>query len=119
MSTSILRNVEVGATVYYKAPQPAYAVRKSTVVEVVEYPFRRCGPFLPRFVYVLENGERLRWLDAYATREAAEAVLIEDLKSKLAFQKVSLANLQHEMAQEEMALKRLEERQTTRNSPLG
>ena len=77
------------------------------MVEVIEHPFRRCGPALPRFVYVLANGERLRWWDAYATREAAEAALIEDLKSRLAFQKVALANLQHEMAYEEEALKRL------------
>ena len=100
--------MEVGDNVYYKAPQPTYAIRKSTVVEVIEYPFRRCGPVLPRYEYVLANGERLRWLDAYATREAAELALIEDLKSRLAFQKVSLANLQHEMAQEEEALHRLE-----------
>ena len=105
-----MEKLEVGAAVYYKAPRPAYAVRKSTVVEVVEHPFRRCGPFLPRYEYVLDNGERLRWRDAYATREAAEAALIKGLKSKLAFQQVSLANLQHEMAQEEEALQRLERR---------
>ena len=103
-------NVEVGTAVYYIAPRPACAVRKSTVVEVVKNPFRRCGPVLPRFVYVLANGERLRWLDAYSTREAAEAALVEDLKTRLAFQMVALANLQHEMAYEEEALKRLERR---------
>ena len=105
-------NVEVGTAVYYIAPRPAYAVRKSTVVEVVKNPFRRCGLALPRFEYVLVNGERLRWLDVYTTREAAEAALIEDLKSRLAFQKVALANLQHEMAYEEEALKRLESRKS-------
>ena len=66
-----MEKVEVGATVYYKAPRPTYAVRKSTVVEVVEHPFRHHGSVLHRFVYVLANGERLRWLDAYATREDA------------------------------------------------
>ena len=105
-------NVEVGTAVYYIAPRPACAVRKSTVVEVVKNPFRRCGPVLPRLVYVLANGERLRWLDAFPTREAAEAALIENLKSKLAFQKVALANLQYEMAYEEKALKRLESRKS-------
>ena len=107
-----MEKLEVGATVYYKAPRPAYAVRKSTVAEVIERPFRRCGPALPRFEYVLANGERLRWWDAYATREATEAALMEDLKSRLAFQKVALANLQHEMAYEEEALKRLESRKS-------
>ena len=105
-------NVEVGTAVYYIAPRPACAVRKSTVVEVVKNPFRRCGPVLPRLVYVLANGERLRWLDAFPTREAAEAALIENLKSTLAFQKVALANLQYEMAYEEKALKRLESRKS-------
>ena len=104
--------VEVGATVYYKAPRPAYAVRKSTVAEVIEHPFRRCGPALPRFEYVLANGERLRWWDAYATREDAEAALVEDLKTRLAFQKVEMANLQHEMAYEEGALRLLESRKS-------
>ena len=105
-------NVEVGTTVYYKAPRPAYAVRKSTVVEVVKNPFRRCGPVLPRFEYVLANGVRLRRWEAYATRVAAEAALIEDLKSRLALNQVSLANLQHEMAREEEALGRLERRKS-------
>ena len=107
-----VEKIEVGTTVYYKAPRPTYAVRKSTVVEVVKNPFRRCGPVLPRLVYVLANGERLRWLDAFPTREAAEAALVEDLKSRLAFQKVALANLQYEMAYEEEALKRLERRKS-------
>lgn len=37
-SLNILRGLgsfEVGDAVYYKAPKPSYAVRKSTVVEVV------------------------------------------------------------------------------------
>lgn len=105
-----MKKLEVGATVYYKAPRPAYAVRKSTVTEVIEHPFRPCGPALPRYVYVLDNGERLRWLDAYATREAAQAAIIKDLKSRLALHQVSLANLQHEVAYEEKALQRLEKR---------
>ena len=113
-----MEKVEVGASVYYKAPRPAYAVRKSTVVEVIEHPFRRCGPALPRYEYVLANGERLQCWDAYATREDAEAALVDDLKTRLALHQVSLANLQHEMAQEEEALRRLEGRQTTQNSPL-
>ena len=107
-----MEKVEVGATVYYKAPRPAYAVRKSTVAEVIEHPFRRCGPALPRFEYVLANGERLRRWEAYATRKAAEAALMEDLKSRLASNKVALANLQHEMAYEEEALRRLESRKS-------
>lgn len=39
-SLNILRGLgffEVGDAVYYKAPKPSYAVRKSTVVEVVTY----------------------------------------------------------------------------------
>ena len=107
-----MEKLEVGATVYYKAPRPAYAVRKSTVVEVIEHPFRRCGPALPHYEYVLANGERLRCRDAYASREAAEAAIIEDLKSRLAWNQVSLANLQHEMARQEEALQRLEKHHT-------
>ena len=105
---SFMGEVEVGTTMYYKAPRPAYAVRKSTVAEVVKHPFRRCGPALPRFEYVLANGVRLRRWEAYATREDAEAAIIEELKSRLAWNQVSLANLQHEMARQEEALRRLE-----------
>ena len=101
----IMEKVEVGAAVYYKAPRPAYAVRKSTLVEIVEYPFRRCGPDVFRTEYVLANGVRLQRWDAFATREA-----VEELKSSLAFKKIWLTNLQHEMAREEEALRRLERR---------
>lgn len=104
----IMEKVEVGAAVYYKAPRPAYAVRKSTLVEIVEYPFRRCGLDVFRTEYVLANGVRLQRWDAFATREAAEAALVEELKSSLAFKKIWLTNLQHEMAREEEALRRLE-----------
>lgn len=114
-----MEKIEAGTAVYYKSPKSTYAVRKSTVVEVVEHPFRRCGPILPRWVYVLANGERLRWLDAFATREAAETALVKDLRSRLAMHRVALANLQHEMAREEEALRRLEERLIKRNSPPG
>lgn len=102
-----MEKLEVGASVYYKAPRPSYAVRKSTVAEVVKHPFRRSGPALPRYEYVLANGERLRCWDAYASREAAKTALIEDLKSRIALHKVALANLQHEMAHEEEALRLL------------
>ena len=105
--SGFMEKLEVGTTVYYRAPRPACAVRKSTVAEVIEHPFRRCGPALPRFEYVLANGERLHWRDAYVTRKAAEAAIIEDLKSRLAWHQVALANLQHKMKYEEEALKRL------------
>ena len=111
-----MEKVEVGAAMYYKAPRPAYAVKKSTVVEVIEHPFRRCGPVLPRFEYVLANGERLRWWDAYATREDAEAALIKELKVSINLKNGELLNLQREIAYEEEALKRLEERLTKRDS---
>ena len=113
-----MEKVEVGAAVYYKAPT-AYAVRKSTVVEVVEHPFRHHGSILHRFVYVLANGERLRWLDAYATREDAEADLIKELKVSLNFKNGELLNLQHEIAYDDEALKRLEKRLPKRNLPQG
>ena len=99
---------EVGDAVYYKAPKPSYAVRKSTVVEVVT---TRCHHLaVPRLEYVLANGERLDQFSAYATRNLAEADIIEDLKSSIAFNKVWLTNLQHEIAHEEAVLKRMEKR---------
>jgi hypothetical protein len=98
-SLNILRGLwffEVGDAVYYKAPKPSYAVRKSTVVEVVT---ARCHHLaFPRVVYVLANGERLDQWYAYATRSLAEAAIIEELKSSIAFNKVWMTNLQHEIA---------------------
>ena len=109
---------EVGDAVYYKTPGLGYAVRKSTVVEVIDNLQKFLRPRSPLFIYVLANGERLAWYKAYATREDAEASIVKELKSSLELHKVALANLQHEMAYEEAALKRLEERLTIRNSPL-
>lgn len=100
--------LEVGDAVYYKAPKPSYAVRKSTVVEVVTTRCHHLG--VPRVVYVLANGERLDQWNAYAKRSHAEAAIIEDLKSSIAFKKVWLTNLQHEIALEEEVLKRMEKR---------
>ena len=86
----------------------SYAVRKSTVVEVVTTRCHHLG--VPRVVYVLANGERLDQWNAYAKRSHAEAAIIEDLKSSIAFKKVWLTNLQHEIALEEEVLKRMEKR---------
>lgn len=112
-SLNILRGLgffEVGDAVYYKAPKPSYAVRKSTVVEVVT---ARCHHLaFPRVVYVLANGERLDRWHVYATRSLAEAAIIVDLKSSIAFKKVWMTNLQHEIAYEEEALRRMEKRQS-------
>lgn len=106
LMNKLFGHFEVGDSVYYKTPEPNYAVKKSIVVEVIEKTNRRF--LLSTFVYVLANGTRLRHFDAFATREIAEAAIIEDLKSRLASQKVALENLLHEMAYEEDALKRLE-----------
>lgn len=112
-SLNILRGLgffEVGDAVYYKAPKPSYAVRKSTVVEVVT---ARCHHLtVPRLVYVLANGERLDQWYAYATRSLAEAAIIVELKSSIAFNKVWMTNLQHEIAYEEEMLRRMEKRQS-------
>ena len=100
--------LEVGDAVYYKAPKPSYAVRKSVVVEVVTARCHHLG--VPRVVYVLANGERLEQWEAYATRSYVEAALIEELKSSIAFRKVWMTNLQHEIAYEEETLRRMEKR---------
>ena len=102
--------LEAGDTVYYKAPRPDYAVRKSVVVEVVTAPPSSSiwRVMFQHYVYVLANGERLKQWDAYATRSLAEAALIEDLKSSIAFKKVQQTNLQHEIAYEEEALRLIE-----------
>lgn len=98
--------LEVGDVVYYKAPKPSYAVRKSTVTEVVKGRQHHLG--VPRIEYVLANGEKLDQWEAYATRSLAEAAIIESLKSSIAFKKVWLTNLQHEIVHEEAVLKRME-----------
>ena len=98
--------LEVGDVVYYKAPKPSYAVRKSTVTEVVKGRQHHLG--VPRIEYVLANGEKLDQWEAYATRSLAEAAIIENLKSSIAFKKVWLTNLQHEIVHEEAVLKRME-----------
>ena len=100
--------LEVGDAVYYRAPKPSYAVRKSTVVEVITARFHHLG--VPRVVYVLANDEKLEQWNAYATRGFAEAAIIEDLKSSIASKKVWMTNLQHEIAYEEEALERMERR---------
>ncbi len=98
--------LEVGDVVYYKASKPSYAVRKSTVTEVVKGRQHHLG--VPRIEYVLANGEKLDQWKAYATRSLAEAAIIENLKSSIAFKKVWLTNLQHEIVHEEAVLKRME-----------
>ena len=64
--------------------------------------------FIPYDVLTLENGIVVNALAAFTTRKKAEAFLITELKTRLAFQQVELANLQHEMAYEAAVLERLE-----------
>ena len=66
---------------------------------MVEVVTARCHHLtVPRLVYVLANGERLDQWYAYATRSLAEAAIIVELKSSIAFKKVWMTNLQNEIA---------------------
>ena len=90
---SLLGQIEVGSTVYYMSPEPEFAIRKSTVAEVLENIAHK--PFLMKKVYVLVNGQRLQWYQAYVTRESAKAALVGKLKSQLQMHKIQFENLRH------------------------
>ena len=64
--------------------------------------------FIPYDMLTLENGIVVNASAAFTSRKKAEAFLITELKTRLAFQQVELANLQHEMAYEKAVLERLE-----------
>ena len=115
-----------GDTVYYRSPESRYAIRKAKVaqVEVRQHEIRipiirhRRGLhqdknlFIPYDVLTLENGIVLKASEVFATKQQAEAHLIEELKERLTFQQVQLENLKQEMAYEEKALRRLEQGQS-------
>ena len=100
---------KVGDTAYYRSPESRYAIRKAKVVKVEER-HRRIDRniFIPYDVLTLENGIVINASAAFTSRKKAEAFLITELKTRLAFQQVELANLQHEMAYEKAVLERLE-----------
>lgn len=106
-----------GDAVYYRSPESRYAIRKAKVVQVEER--KRSlnirmgiGPaYIPYDVLTLDNGIVLKASEAFATRQEAEAHLINELKVQLTFQQVQLENLKQEMAYEEKALRRLEKGQ--------
>ena len=100
---------KVDDTVYYRSPESRYAIRKAKVVKVEEKQRRiDRNIFIPYDVLTLENGIVVNAKTVFATRQEAEAYLIAELKTRLAFQQVELVNLQHEMAYETAALERLE-----------
>ena len=115
-----------GDTVYYRSPESRYAIRKAKVAQVevrqheIRIPIihhRRGLPqdkniFIPYDVLTLENGIVLKASEVFATKQQAEAHLIEQLKEPLMFQQVQLENLKQEMAYEEKALRRLEQGQS-------
>jgi hypothetical protein len=103
---ALLGQIVVGSTVYYMSPEPEFAIRKSIVAEVHKNIVHK--PFLMNKVYVLANGQRLRWHQAYATRESANAALVEKLKSQLLMHKIQFENLRHIIEQEERSLERIE-----------
>ncbi len=102
---SLLGQIVVGSTVYYMSPEPEFAIRKSTVEKVIENISLK--PIPMNKVYVLANGQRMRWYQAYATRESANAALVEKLKSQLQMHKLQFENLRHIIDQEERSLKRI------------
>lgn len=124
-----------GDTVYYRSPESRYAVRKAKVVQVEErkryinVPICRHPPrpridnvtlhndkesipvdvYIPYEVLTLDNGIVLKASEVFATRQEADAHLIQELKERLTFQQVQLENLKQEMAYEEKTLRRLEQ----------
>ncbi len=124
-----------GDTVYYRSPESRYAVRKAKVVQLEErkrylnVPICRHPPrlridnatlhndkesipvdvYIPYEVLTLDNGIVLKASEVFATRQEADAHLIQELKERLTFQQLQLENLKQEMAYEEKALKRLEQ----------
>lgn len=100
---------KVGDTAYYRSPESRYAIRKAKVVKVEERRRRLDrNIFVPYDVLTLENGIVVNASAAFTTRKQVEAFLITELKTRLLFQQVELANLQHEMAYEAAVLERLE-----------
>ena len=102
---SLLGQIVVGSTVYYMSPEPEFAIRKSTVEKVIENISLK--PIHMNKVYVLANGQRMRWYQTYATRESANAALVEKLKSQLQMHKLQFENLRHIIDQEERSLERI------------
>ncbi|MBO6026867.1 MAG: hypothetical protein J6P73_06430 [Bacteroidales bacterium] len=96
---------------YYRSPESKYSVRKAKVCGVEKKERRMDRIFWPYYVLTLENGVIMPSADAFVTRQEAEACFVEELKTRLAFQQVELANLQQEMAYEAAVLERLKRRQ--------
>ena len=96
--------MNIGDSVYYFVTSPEYVVRKSKVVQVEESHRNH----LFSISYVLENGARVRLLDAFGTKEEALKALADHLKERLAWRQVEMENLRHKMAYEESALRRIE-----------
>ena len=99
---------KIGDIAYSRSPESKYSVRKAKVCSVEKKERRVDHIFLPYYVITLENGMIMPSSKAFATREEAEAYLVEELKIRLTFQQVELDNLQHEMAYEATLLERLE-----------
>ena len=101
---------KTGDVAYYHSPESKYSIRKSKVCSLEKKVRRVDHLFLPYYVITLENGLVMPSSKAFATRQEAEAYLLEKLKIRLTFQQVALDNLQHEMAYEVAVLERLERR---------
>lgn len=86
---------KIGDVAYYRSPESKYSVRKAKVCSVEKKERRVDHIFLPYYVITLENGMIMPSSKAFATREEAEAYLVEELKIRLTFQQVELDNLQH------------------------
>ena len=110
---------KVGDVAYYRSPESKYSVRKARVCGVEKKERRMDRLFWPYYVLTLENGIVMPSSEAFVTRQEAEAYFVEELKSRLAFQQVALANLQQEMAYEAAVLERLERRQKAISAPEG
>ena len=104
---------KVGDVAYYRSPESKYSVRKAKVCGVEKKERRSDRIFLPYYVLTLENGVIMLSEKAFVTRQEAEEFFVEELKIRLAFQQVELANLQQEMAYEAAVLERLERRQNS------
>lgn len=104
---------KVGDVAYYRSPESKYSVRKARVCRVEKKERRMDRILWPYYVLTLENGIIMPSAEAFVTRQEAEAYFVEELKTRLAFQQVELANLQQEMAYEAAVLDRLEKRRNT------
>jgi len=101
---------KIGDMVYYRSPESKYSIRKAKVCRVEKKKRRVDHFFLPYYEITLENGVVMRSSEAFTSRQEAEAFLVKELQTRLAFQQVTLDNLQHEMAYEAAVLKRLTEK---------